>query len=117
MYDNYSVKCGKLSFSTKYDAELKIEQREFDDSNWTGRAYECSNCSKWHITTNKDDSTDDILSQSRRMNADRSFTKRQKKNNTVEGSRIVNSFGNGSGSSIFDSLDEESLRKLGLIDD
>lgn len=119
MYDNYSTKCGKLSFADEYDAEKKIEQREFDKPGWQGQPYKCSNCGKWHITSknNNEAISDDVISKSRKRIVENKNRKKQQSHNTVEGSRAVSSFGDSasnSGSSILESLDEETLRKLGL---
>lgn len=52
MFSNYSVECGKLFFLDKYDADLKISERESNDKNgWKGQSYLCLKCNRWHITT------------------------------------------------------------------
>lgn len=52
MFSQYSTKCGKLFFLSKTDAESKIIEREADrNSEWLGRAYLCSDCHYWHIST------------------------------------------------------------------
>lgn len=65
MYNNYSTKCGKMSFSTQEEVQRVIQDKKFDVPQWSGRAYECPKCGNWHMATvrNSYQLKDDTLPQ------------------------------------------------------
>lgn len=115
MNNNYSTKCGKMSFSSKEETEMAIRDREFDLPQWSGRAYECPQCGNWHMTTQRAffSLEDDIVSQKRKEHIEK---KRESNLNntgtTVEGSRTVSSSGEKPSGTIAEMLDENTLEKL-----
>ena len=113
MNNNYSTKCGKMSFSSKEETEMAIRDREFDLPQWSGRAYECPQCGNWHMTTQRAffSLEDDIVSQKRQEHIERN-KKTNRAGTTVEGSRTVSSSGEKPSGTIAEMLDGETLEKL-----
>lgn len=115
MNNNYSTKCGKMSFSSKEETDMVIRDREFDLPQWSGRSYECPQCGNWHMTTQRSylSLEDEILSQKRQKRIEK---KRESNLNntgtTVEGSRTISSSGEKPSGTIAEMLDEDTLRKL-----